>query len=128
MSFGTQETEAGHVSQCPTFVPQRQIYKFWEGVYHRVAEHTKTWGLPFPFLITHMLQKKGIKCNATDRPITENPRFGRIQWKQSCSHMPRVTAAPQPKAELEPEPMDIHEMAAEQERSAEPERAAEHDE
>jgi hypothetical protein len=34
----------------------RQIQKFWEGVHHRVAEHTKTWGLPFPFLITHILR------------------------------------------------------------------------
>jgi hypothetical protein len=48
--------------------------------------------------------------------------------------MPRVAAAPQPKLELElepklePKPMDIHEMAAKQERAAEPERAAEHDE
>jgi hypothetical protein len=38
--------------------------------------------------------------------------------------MPRVVAAPQP----EPEPMDIHEMAAEQERAAEPKRATKHDE
>jgi hypothetical protein len=68
----------------------RQIYKFWEGVHHRVAEHTKTWGLPFPFLITHILRKKGIKGNAIDGPITESPHFGRIQWNQSCSHMPRV--------------------------------------
>jgi hypothetical protein len=36
----------------------RQIQKFCEGVYHRGAEHTKTWGLPFPFLITHILRKK----------------------------------------------------------------------
>jgi hypothetical protein len=42
--------------------------------------------------------------------------------------MPRVAAAPQPEPELEPKPMDIHEMAAEQERAAEPKRAAEHDE
>jgi hypothetical protein len=94
-------------------------------VHHRVAEHTKTWGLPFPFLITHILRKKWIKGNATDGPITESPHFGRIQWNQSCSHMPRATVALEP--ELEPEPMDIQEMAAEQERAAKPERAAEHD-
>jgi hypothetical protein len=87
----------------------RQIYKFWEGVHHRVAEPTKTWGLPFPFLITHMLRKKGIKGNATDGPIIEHPWFGHIQWNQSCSHMPR--AAP------EPEMMDMDEPVA-------PERAA----
>jgi hypothetical protein len=95
-------------------------------VHHRVAEHTKTWGLPFLFLITHMLRKKGIKGNAMDRPITDSPRFSRIQWNQSCSHMPKATVAPQ----LEPksEPMDIHEMATEQERAAEPEKVAKHDE
>jgi hypothetical protein len=56
----------------------QQIQKFWEGVHHRVAEHTKTWGLPFPFLITHILRKKGIKGNATDGPITESPYFSHI--------------------------------------------------
>jgi hypothetical protein len=40
--------------------------------------------------------------------------------------MPRAVAAPEP--ELELEPMDIQEMAAEQDRAAEPERVAEHDE
>jgi hypothetical protein len=78
------------------------------------------------FLITHILRKKGIKGNATDGPITESPHFGRIQWNQSCSHMPRAAAAPEP--ELELEPMDIQEMATEQERAAKPERVAEFDE
>jgi hypothetical protein len=99
----------------------RQIQKLWEGVHHRVAKHTKTWGLPFPFLITHILRKKGIKGNATDGSITESPYFYSIQWNQSLSHMPR--AAPVPEPELEP--MDIPEMAAEQEIVAEPERATE---
>jgi hypothetical protein len=106
------------------FIPEiiwRQIQKFWEGVHHQAAEHTKTWGLPFPFLITHILRKKGIKGNATDGPITESPYFGRIQWNQSLSHMPKSAPAPEP----EPEPMDIPKMATEQERAAEPERAAE---
>jgi hypothetical protein len=88
-------------------------------VNHRGAEHTKTWGLPFPFLITHILRKKGIKGTPVDGPITESPYFGRIQWRQSLSHMPRA------EPELELEPMDIPEMAAEQEMAAEPERAAE---
>jgi hypothetical protein len=79
----------------------RQIHKFWEGVHHRVAEHTKTWGLPFPFIITHILRKKGIKGNVVDGSITESPHFGRIQWNQSCSHMPRVVQ--------EPEMMDVDE-------------------
>jgi hypothetical protein len=70
-------------------------------VHHRVAEHTRTWGLPFPFLITHILRKKGIKGNAIDGPITESPYFGRIQRNQSCSHMARAVR--------EPEMMDVDE-------------------
>jgi hypothetical protein len=82
-----------------------------------VAKHTKTWGLPFPFLITHILRKKGIKGTPADGPITESPYFVRIQWNQSLSHMPRAALAPEP----EPEPMDIPEIAAEPERAAEQE-------
>jgi hypothetical protein len=89
-----------------------------------VAERTKTWALPFRFLITHILRKKGIKGNATDGPITKSPHFSRIQWNQRCSHMPRVV----PEPELEPESMDIQEMVAEQERATESERATKHDE
>jgi hypothetical protein len=59
----------------------RQIQKFWDGVHHRGAEHTKTWGLPFPFLVTHIQRKKGIKGDSTDGPITESPYFGTIQWR-----------------------------------------------
>jgi hypothetical protein len=40
--------------------------------------------------------------------------------------MPRVT--PEPEPELEPKPMDIHEMAAEQEIATEPEMVEEHEE
>jgi hypothetical protein len=58
----------------------RQIQKFCEGVHHRGAEHMKTWGLPFPFLITHILRKKGIKGSPADKPITESPYFDHIQW------------------------------------------------
>jgi hypothetical protein len=105
----------------------RQIQKFCEGVHHRGAEHTKTWGLPFPFLITHILRKMGIKGTSADGPITESPHFGSIQWRQSLSHMPR--AAPQPEPEPEPapvpEPMDIPEMAAEPEIEAEQEQPEE---
>jgi hypothetical protein len=54
----------------------RQIHKFWEGVHHQVVKHTKTWGLLFPFLITHILRKKGIKGNVMDGLITESPHFG----------------------------------------------------
>jgi hypothetical protein len=109
-----------------------KIQKFWDKVHHWGAEHTKTWGLPFPFLITHILRKKGIKGTPEDRPIIKSPYFGRIQWNQSLFHMPRgATApalAPEPEPEPEPEPMDIPEMAAEQEIAAEPERAAEQEE
>jgi hypothetical protein len=97
----------------------RQIQKFWDGVHHRGAEHTKTWGLPFPFLVTHILRKKGIKGKSTDGPITESPYFGPIQWRQSLSHMPRAQPQPQPEPAPVPEPMDIPKMAAEQEIAAE---------
>jgi hypothetical protein len=99
----------------------RQIQKFWDGVHHRGAEHTKTWGLPFPFLVTHILRKKGIKGKSTDGPITESPYFGPIQWSQSLSHMPRAQPQPQPEPTPVPEPMDIPEMAAEPEIAAEQE-------
>jgi hypothetical protein len=72
-------------------------------------------GLAFPFLVTHILRKKGIKGDSTDRPITESPYFGPIQWRQSLSHMPRATPQPQP------QPMDIPEMAAEPKKAAEQE-------
>jgi hypothetical protein len=94
-------------------------------VHHQAAKHTKTWGLPFPFIITHILRKKGIKGNPTDGPITESPYFSRIQWNQSLSHMPKAAPAP------EPEPMDIpkmvteNKMATEQEMAAKPQREAE---
>jgi hypothetical protein len=92
-------------------------------VHHRAAKQTKTWGLPFPFLITHILRKKGIKGTPADGPITESPYFSHIQWNQSLSYMPK--AAPKPKPELEPEPMDIPEIAAELERAAEQEEQPE---
>jgi hypothetical protein len=46
-------------------------------------------GLPFPFLLTHILKKKGIKGTPEDGPITKHPFFGRNQWNHSQSHMPR---------------------------------------
>jgi hypothetical protein len=100
-----------------------QIQKFWDGVHHRGAEHMKTWGLPFPFLITHILRKKEIKGTPEDGPIIESLYFGPIQWHQSLSHMPRATPqpAPQPQLQPEPEPMDIREMAAMPEKAAEQE-------
>jgi hypothetical protein len=105
----------------------RQIQKFCEGVHHRGAEHTKTWGLPFPFLITHILRKVGIRGTPADGPITESPYFGSVQWRQSISHMPRAAPqpAPPPEPALEPEPMDILEIPAEHEMDFEPHREAE---
>jgi hypothetical protein len=85
----------------------------------------KTWGLPFPFLITHILRKIGIRGTPTDGPITESPYFGSIQWRQSLSHMPRAVPQLQPEPALEPEPMDIPELAAEHEMAFEPQREAE---
>jgi hypothetical protein len=85
----------------------------------------KTWGLPFPFLITHILRKKGIKGSPADGPITKSPYFGRIQWNQSLSHMPRDAPEPEPEPEPEPKPMDIPEMPAELERVAEQEEQPE---
>jgi hypothetical protein len=86
-----------------------QLHKFWEGVHQRATETTRSWGLPFPFLITYMLQKKGIKGTSADGPITEHPQFGRIQWNQSYSHMPRGHRA---RAVDELELMDMDEAAA----------------
>jgi hypothetical protein len=96
-------------------------------VHHRAVEHMKTWGLPFSFLITHILRKKRIKGTPEDRPITESPYFGCIQWNQSFSHMPKAAPAPElaPEPEPKPEPMDIPKMAAEPERAAEQEEQPE---
>jgi hypothetical protein len=110
----------------------RQIQKFCEGVHHRGAEHTKTWGLPFAILITHILRKVGIKGTSADGPITESPHFGSIQWRQSLSHMPRAAPQPalqpEPEPAPEPEPMDIPEMAAEPEIEAEQGQPEEYEE
>jgi hypothetical protein len=53
------------------------------------ATTTKSWGLPFPFLLTYILKKKGIKGTPEDGPVKEHPFFGRNQWNHSQSHMPR---------------------------------------
>jgi hypothetical protein len=44
-----------------------QLQKFWDGVIARKATTTKSWGLPFPFLLTHILKKKGIKGPKMDQ-------------------------------------------------------------
>jgi hypothetical protein len=60
-----------------------QIHKFWDGIHLQGASSTNSWGLPFPFLLTHILKKKGIKGTSTNGPIKKHPHFGRIQWNQS---------------------------------------------
>jgi hypothetical protein len=55
----------------------------------RRASTTKSWGLPFPFLLTQILKKKGIKGTPKDGPFTDHPFFGRNQWNHSQSHIPR---------------------------------------
>ena len=71
-----------------------------------------------------MLQKKGIKGTAADGPNFDHPHFGRIQWNQSYSHMPRGHRA---RATDEPEMMDIEKPATQPEPSAQPEAAVEPD-
>jgi hypothetical protein len=53
------------------------------------ATTTKSWGLPFPFMLTYILKKKGIKGTPKDGPIKEQSFFDRNQWNHSLSHMPR---------------------------------------
>ena len=65
------------------------MYKFWDWALARQATTTKSWGLPFPFLLTQILKKKGIKGTPEDGPVIEHPFFGRNQWNHSQSHMPR---------------------------------------
>ena len=135
MSLGTQDVEAGLFPHCPVFIPQgllvlhswiiwRQLHIFWEEVHHRAAEGTKSWGLPFSFLITFILRKKGIKGTAVDGHISDHPHFGRIQWNQSYSHMPRGHRA---RAPDEPEMMNIEELAAQPKPSVQPEATVELD-
>jgi hypothetical protein len=98
----------GHWCSIPEII-WTQLHKFWDGVHYRASDITRSWGLPFPFLITYMLRKKGIKGTPDDGPITEHPQFGRIQWNQSYSHMPREHRA---RALHEPEMMHMDEPAA----------------
>jgi hypothetical protein len=72
-----------------TSIIWNQLQNFWDGVITRRASTTKSWGLPFPFLLTQILEKKGIKGTPEDGPVTEHPFFGRNQWNHSQSHMPR---------------------------------------
>jgi hypothetical protein len=84
-------------------------------------QSTRRPGACLSLLATHILRKKGIKGDSTDRPITKSPYLGPIQWRQSLSHMPRAAPQPQPEPAPVPEPMDIPEMSAMPERAAEQE-------
>jgi hypothetical protein len=105
----------GHWYSIPSII-WNQINKFWDWVHWLRATTTNSWGLPFPFLLTHILKKKGIKGTSEDGPVKEHPFFGRNQWNQSQSHMPRGIRAPVPAAERveELEPMEEEEPAAQQ--------------
>jgi hypothetical protein len=78
----------GHCYSIPSII-WNQINKFWEGVHWRRATTANSWGLPFSFLLTHILKIKGIKGTPKDGPVTDRPFFGRNQWNHSQSHMPR---------------------------------------
>jgi hypothetical protein len=78
----------GHWYSIPSII-WHQLQKFWDGVIARRESNTKSWGLPFPFLLTHILKKKGIKGTPEDGPVSEHPFFGKNQWNHSQSHMPR---------------------------------------
>jgi hypothetical protein len=78
----------GHWYSIPSII-WNQLQKFWDGVIARRASTTKSWGLPFPFLLTHILKKKGFKGTPEDGPVSEHPFFGRNQWNHSQSHMPK---------------------------------------
>jgi hypothetical protein len=78
----------GHCYSIPSII-WNQIHKFWDWVHACRATTTKSWGLPFAFLLTHILKKKGIKGTPEDGPITEHLFFGRNHWNHNQSHMPR---------------------------------------
>jgi hypothetical protein len=68
----------GHWYSIPSII-WNQLQKFWDGVIARRATTIKSWGLPFLFLLTQILKKKGIKGTPEDGPVTEHPFFGRNQ-------------------------------------------------
>ena len=111
----------GHWYSIPSII-WNQINKFWEGVVWRKATNSNAWGLPFPFLITYILKKQGVKGTPEDGPVTEHPVFGRKEWNHSQSHMPRGIRAPAPVDEgmADAEHMEVEEPADQQGRDEEP--------
>jgi hypothetical protein len=59
----------GHWYSIPSIIWD-QINKVLEGVIWKKTTTTNSWGLPFPFLLTHIMKKKGIKGTLEDGPIT----------------------------------------------------------
>jgi hypothetical protein len=111
----------GHWYSIPSIIWD-QMNKFWEGVIWKKTTTTNSWGLPFPFLLTHIMKKKGIKGTPEDGPVTEHPFFGRNQWNHSQSHMPRGIRAPVPVDEglEDAEHMEVEEPAAQHGGEGEP--------
>jgi hypothetical protein len=72
---------------------------YWDDIHARGAGTANKWGLPFPFLLTLKLQKKGVKGTLVDGHVEVHLKFGRIQWNQSQSHMPRGLRELAPNAE-----------------------------
>jgi hypothetical protein len=67
------------------------------------------------------LRKKGIKGTSKYGPAKEHPYFGRIQWNQSQSHMPKGLRVPAPAANrVEAEPMEAKEPTTQQGREEGP--------
>jgi hypothetical protein len=100
----------GHWYSIPSII-WNQLNKFWEGVLWKKTTTANSWGLPFPFLLTHIMKKKGIKGTHKDGPITKHPFFGRNQWNHSQSHMPRGLRAQIPAKERVEEAKHMEEDA-----------------
>ena len=111
----------GHWYSIPSII-WNQINKFWEGVHWHKATNANAWGLPFSFLLTHILKKNGVKGTPKDGLVTEHPFFGRNQWNHSQSHMPLGIRAPVPMVERmeDVDHMEVEEPAAQQGWEGEP--------
>jgi hypothetical protein len=111
----------GHWYSIPSIIWD-QMNKFWEGVLWKKTTTANSWGLPFPFLLTHIMKKKGIKGTPEDGPVTEHLFFGRNQWNHSQSHMPKGIRAPVPVDEgmEDAEHMEVEEPAAQHGGEGEP--------
>jgi hypothetical protein len=75
------------IPSCQSF--EIKFTSFGIGYMHAEPPLQSHGGLPFPFLLTHILKKKGIKGTLEDGPVTKHPLFGRNQWNHNQSHIPR---------------------------------------